>query len=256
MDSYCSDINTIFAFVDISHKFHDVVSKHFNSIKDNRYVLLKHVKTKFVFTYNDNLKRVGEIILATINRVKEQLNKRRLKKPPSDIIKNVYLKLEMTKLIKEYQGKELSPTDYDYYRNILLNKFPLIELLNDENKLGEFDSTYINQAEEIVNDKINEFVSFFKNIEKSPKLNPKNVRKNYLEIKDIKKENILIFTDPDDEDIWLSSEYITYCEDRKILLNFSSTDKNLVSSLNFVVKQNKIKCGKIVFLLSKYSFSS
>ena len=57
MASYGSDVNTIFAFVDSRHKFHNIVAVHLNSIKRQKYVLLKHVKSTFIYTYNDNLKK-------------------------------------------------------------------------------------------------------------------------------------------------------------------------------------------------------
>lgn len=251
MEHYSSDVSTVFAFIDVRHKFYDVVIEHFNTIKNAKYVLLNHVKTTFIFTYNDNLKKIGEIILSTIASVKEILEKRRRKDEASDIIKNTYLKSEMEKLIKQQKDKELNPADYNYFKNILLKDYPLIELLNDEEKLEEFDSIYILKAEEIVNDKLQEFISFFNNIDKNLKLNPVKIKEWKIKLEKIKRDNLTVFSDYDDEDIKLSSEYFTYCEDRRMPLNFSSTDENLINSLKYVVEERKFKTGKLLFLLKK-----
>lgn len=249
MGVHCSDVNTIFAFTDINHRFYQIVYNHFRLIKSEKYILLNHVKTTFVSTYSDNLKRVGDIIISAVNKVKKGLIERKIRYPPTDVLKNILIKTEITKLIKEMKDKELNPTDYDYYKNILLKDFPLIELLNNKEKLAQFDSEYVKRADSIVKNKIDEFLSFFSSTEISPKLDQKKIKELMSELKKIKNQYENIFKSHDDEDIRLSSEYLSYCIQRKVRLNISSTDKNLTDSLKFVEKEKGINCGEIRFLL-------
>lgn len=251
MRFYSSDLNVIYSFVNIRHKFHDVVITYLNSIKEQKYVLLDHVKTVFIFSYQDNLMRIGEIIIVAVNKVKDWIKKRRLIGQPGPRIKNIRLKKELDSLIKEQQDKEVKPTDYTYYEDILLKDYPLIELLDDKEKLKDFETFYIEKAEEITRNKLTEFIEFFDFVQDNLKLNPTNVKKWYDELSQLRKENENLFVDYHNEDIKLSSEYITYCNDRRIPLNFFSTDKNLCSSLNFVKKEKNLNCGDIIFLLSE-----
>jgi len=247
MDFHSSDVNTLFAFVDVRHKFNKVVNNYFGLIKKQKYILLRHVKSVFIFTYRDNLSKIGEIIISSVVNVKNELSKRIIRKNPSDTVKNAILKSKMDKLFEEW-GK-LDKEDFQYFKNMLLKDFPLIELLNNEDKLKDFDSSYTQKANEIVNNKIEEFIKFFEVLEDSPNLNQVKVKGWYKKIKDMKLNNFHIYTEHKDEDIRLSSEFITYCEDRHIPLNFGSIDENLVDSLKFVTKEENIKCGKIIWLL-------
>jgi len=247
MGAHSSDVNTIFAYTDIRHKFYRNAVNYFDKTKQDKYILLKHVYTTFFFTYSENLKRIGDMIIKSINKVKINLSERRLKSPPSEVLKNIMLKKELDHSIVSQKEQEFNPTDYDYYKNILLKDYPLIELLNNEKMLEEFDSFYVKAADEITRNKLKEFISSFKNIEKLPKLDRNKVMGIRNELKEIKSEHHDIFSSPDDEDIRLSAELLTFCSLRRTKLNFATSDQNLVKSLNFVKK--KFNCGEIVNLL-------
>lgn len=249
MGTHSSDVNTIFAYTDIRHKFHRINVNYFNETKRDKYILLKHVNNTFIFTYSDNLKRIGDMIILSVNKVREKISKRRSRFPASEVIKNSMLKTELEKTISNQKEKELNPTDYDYYKNILLKDYPLIELLNDKEKLEKFDLDYVKIADDITRSKLKEFVSAFKNIEKLPKLDRLKVLDMRSKLKEIKSENHDIFKSTDDEDIRLSAELLSFCSQRNVKLNFATTDRNLVKSLNFVKKQ--FNCGEIVSLLGK-----
>src|SRR3989338_9120744 len=98
MDFHSSDVNTLFAFVDVRHKFNKVVNNYFGLIKKQKYILLRHVKSVFIFTYRDNFSKIGERIISSVVNVKNELSKRIIRKNPSDTVKNAILKSKMDKL--------------------------------------------------------------------------------------------------------------------------------------------------------------
>lgn len=91
MKSTASDVNTIFAYVDITHKFNKIAIAFFNDVKNGNYILLKYVETSFCYTYSDRLKTMGNMVLFVVNEIKEELKKRKVKKPASLFLKTIML---------------------------------------------------------------------------------------------------------------------------------------------------------------------
>jgi len=247
--TYASDVNTIFAITDLRHKFHQEAVSYFGSKKNEKYVLLLHVHKTFKQTYSRDLKDTGDIVVATINRVRKELSERRAQTPPGESLKHSMLKATLARTIEEFQDRDYSPTDYKYYLDLLLKEFPLLELLNEPQKFDQFENHFMKLANQLTDQKIKQFIKMLKNPEICPKLDPYKVREKKEWLMEIKREHHGLFKSPDDEDIRLAAEFFTYCSVRKIKLNFSTLDNNMFTSLRFLKKD--VECGDIVCLLPR-----
>lgn len=251
MKSTASDVNTIFAYADITHKFNKISIAFFNDVKNGNYILLKYVKTSFHYTYSDRLKTMGNMVLLAVNEIKEELKKRKVRKPASPFLRTTLLNKRLQVIMEK--NKEFDSNDYTDFKDLMLAQYPLLVLLENKEKSNEFRIKFTKEADKIASEKFESFLNFLvSKIIKIKRVDEKRAKEWQDILIKAKQTNIGIFQDPNNDDILLSAEFLTVVENRRLPINFGTLDKNLTDSLDYIKKENKIKCGDIIFLLHKY----
>lgn len=238
-----SDVNTIFAYGDNLHPFHNKVCLYMaKKIRDN-YVLLAKVKAHFIYTCKDYLTTCCNIIDQAI---RDYRNKR--SKSPSTTYKPSPLAISanIDSLIDKHIGIEQSKTMNFNVKAVrtfiawLLSEYSIPELYANDESFANFREKYVEEAEERALEVLNKFLKFFHQFE-SMNIEQYN---NYEEwLSKIKKSEKNIFKNKQDyEDVMLAAEFLSYNQEFG-LLGFFSSDKNCCDSIRIVSKEFMQRIG-------------
>ena len=155
-----NDVNVIFAYLDINHKFYAQAGLFVKKNQRRKYALLVKVHNSFLNTYQNFIYTTGSVI---VKKVLEFKNQERYQNKSADFL-NTIINAEINKFLREVS--EEKPT-YKYeslidFKNMLLKKFSLIELFKEEGLLGEFRELFITNAEDYPVKNLNRFIHNFK----------------------------------------------------------------------------------------------
>lgn len=157
-----NDVNVIFAFLDVEHKFHQQASLFTKSNPRKKLILLANVMKSFLNTYSNYIKDVGQVIEFEIIKSKKERKNSPVKNPSSThIIKYVEsgINTELQKLGKKYN---YSQDSLIRFKDLLLAEFSIPELYFEDKSRGEFREMFIEKAKDLSINSANEFLSQFK----------------------------------------------------------------------------------------------
>ena len=180
-----------------------------------------------------------------LNKTCEEISQRSKKLPPiSKTMEEITFKKHYTEAIKEFAGSN----NLESYETLLKSKMSIdFQDLKDQNKLEKFWDNSLVISETLALEAFDNFRKKIKNFKDAPRFTPSKQAKWESEIKNIKSKES-IFNDPDNEDIFVATEYFTYIEDRGPNHIFSALDKNLVESINTFKGILKLKHPDAVYL--------
>ncbi len=212
-----NDVNVIFAFLDIKHKFHIQSSLFVVKNQRRKLVVLANVMKSFLKTYKNYIVQVGAIIEHQVVFCKEERKKSPIKNPSTThiaILVNAGINNELKTLS--------SMPNYSFdallrFKDLLLTDFSIPQLYFEENAIGEFREKFIDRSEKFSLDSINEFVTKFN----QKRIMKQNDYKNY--------ENFLsdLKSMKDYEDRRICAELFCFGEEKKAIqfLTFDNTFK-------------------------------
>ncbi|MBS3125212.1 hypothetical protein J4211_03085 [Candidatus Woesearchaeota archaeon] len=239
-----SDVNTVFAYTNPAHKFHTPVSLHMAKRKRHHYVLLAKVNSSFLYTYTNLLTDCGNIIVQAITGFREEREKANAKNPLSAFSISAIVNSKIKELLEEYNDKysNFNIKSTKEYIDLLLTKFSIPELYENDKALGEFREQYLMEADKRAFEALNKFVRFFQHYDLM-KIEEYENYENWL--KKIKDSSQDVFENKQDfEDMKIAAELLSYNEELG-KLSFFTCDFNMHKSILTVAKENKQNVGDI-----------
>lgn len=220
-----NDVNVIFAYVDTEHNHHSQAKIFVAKNRERaRYLLLANVATSFLATYKRYIIDVAGMIESEVQALKKRNSP--IKNPSATFITTLVeagIKQKICAMSKQYAYSQESLIRF---KELLLTEFSIPELYFEE-RTGLFRETFIEQAEDIAVEHINEFFNNFKN----KKLKKMSEYKNYETIlKTIKMK--------DYEDKRICAEL--FCIGQKNPVSFLTFDKPFKKYLQKNGKQQGI----------------
>jgi hypothetical protein len=241
-----SDVNTIFAYADGMHTFHNKVSLYMAKRIRDKYILLAKVKSTFIYTYKDYLTTSCTIIDRSIREYKKQRSM-----SPSKTYKPTHFSIStnVDHLIDEYIKEQESRMEFNSkavraFVAKKLSEYSVPALMEDEKMLGEFREKYLQDAEERAVEILNKFVCFFR----TPEFELMNIER-YNTFDDwfykIKESKEFVFNNKRDrEDMNIAAEFLAYNLEFN-LLDFFTCDREFSESIKKVAREYGQKIGMI-----------
>lgn len=246
MISNTCDVNVIFN-LSLKDKFLNETTSYITNCKNSPFVSLRSVRETFRGTFESKLKEISNIIVEIVNKTKEDIEKRGNKLPLTESIEKSLFNKNFEEVIsKTDYSKDRS--QFDKYSDLLFKRKLSFGELKDSKVLQELWENSRKNAEHISLDLWQSFRDNFTNFREAPRFN--SIKQSVWEtkIKDLKtKENI--FSDVDDEDIYIATEYLTYIEEMNPNLKLSGFDRKLIKSLNLTKQKLKLNYPDSVCLL-------
>lgn len=238
-----SDVNTIFAYGDDTHKFHRAVYLYMISKKRTHYILLSKIKSSFIYTYKKYLSTSCVIIEKAIRDERhDRIGALSTTYKPSPLV----ISTSVRKLIDDHIKVE-SERNFNFNENTIrkfvssmLLSYSIPELYENDNSLGEFREKYLLDAEKRAEEVLNKFLHFFSDFDC---MNIESYA-NYMNwVNKIKKSKFDVFHNKQDyEDIIICAEFLCY-NDEIGKLSFFTCDRECYRSVGVVAKEYEQRIG-------------
>jgi len=245
----CCDVNVIFS-LNLEDQFKAKVDSYLGTIKNEPFISLRTVRETFFATFSNRIKEIGDIVVSAVNETREELERRDKRlSPASSMIEEVNFKKALSsKLQSNHYFKDNSKAEK--YMTLLFKKIPTFGDLKDPTKLQEFWENSLKNADYITVDAWDKFRKKFSDFKEAPRFDNEKQAAWEKKVKELKtKENI--FTDVDNEDIFIATEYLTYVHERGFGLQFSGFDRGLIESLNKVKEKLSLNYPSAVCLIGE-----
>lgn len=239
-----TDVNTIFAYEEISHKHYKKTIQFLVTHKRSIYVLLNNVKKSFLKTYSDYLKDSCDIITQAIVEFKEIRNANPSRKPSHEVVA-AEVNSRITKKLEDLsQTTNANIQSTKNFIDKLLIDYSPPKLYEEDEALPEFREKYIVLAEKQATDIINRFLKNFAGFISINLFEYEDYDETLDKIKKIKND---VFANKQDyEDMKIAAEYFCVCKDNK--LEFFTFDKEFHRSLHKCSQLLNVNIGRVHLL--------
>lgn len=158
-----NDVNVIFAYLEARESNHKKAVRFVSTNQRRRYIMLANVMKSFVKTYKDYILYVGDSIVNQVQLFTEERKRSPKKSFSGDfIVKMIEPRIDndLRSISDEFEMTLRSLTNF---KNLLLGYYSLPQLYFEEESVGEFKETFIEEAEKFAIGSLNEFGNRFNN---------------------------------------------------------------------------------------------
>ncbi|MEA3514087.1 MAG: hypothetical protein U9R34_01275, partial [Nanoarchaeota archaeon] len=205
------------------------------------FISLRIVKETFLATFSSNLKEICDVVIEAVNLTKQEVGGTRLAQNAK--VQEILFNKKLKDAIRSGNLKQTNK-----YMKLIFNDKLLFSKLKDSQELTDVLENSLKKADIIATEAWHKFRKNFNNFQESPRFSAVKQYTWETKIRELKKTEG-IFSDVDDEDIYVATEYLTYISERNSNLKFSGFDKNLIKSLNTLKQKLSLRCPEPTCLL-------
>lgn len=223
------DVNVIFSYNLPSNQ--NIASKaYIQQCNPDIVIGLKAVKDTFLAVFSRTLKELVDIVIKVANDSKIEIEERNKKQKPNPEMEQYIFDANLKKALESdntFEEKNVC----NEYMNLLFGGKLYFNMLQNPTDMQVFMERSISIADHKALDAWLKFKKAFSNFKEAPRFHANKLAVWETQLKELKKATE-IFSDVDDEDMYIATEYLTYVKEINSDICFSSFDRNFISSLN------------------------
>ncbi len=241
------DVNVLFSY-GLKDKFIDKTKSYITRCKNDKFVSLRTVKETFQATFSSNINEIIDIVVGVLNNTEEEIQKRNKRLSSNPRMEQRMFEQNLFGSFKS--EKDIGKDEATKWLKLIFGDVLDYAIISDKSKFVVIWEDALKKSDIIAAETYASFRSKFKNFVEAPRFNHEKQHKWEAIIKNLKNSED-IFTDIDDEDIYIATEFLTYIDERTSNLMFSSYDKNIIKSLNKIKEKLKLNYPDSVWLLDR-----